>query len=271
MLDVSIIIVNYNTNKLIMESIRSVVEDKSKASREIIIIDNASSDGSLPTLENLKGKVQNYSLIVNNQNLGFAKANNQGLAIAKGKYKLLLNSDARLITGTLDTLINFANDRENLGMVAPKLRNIDGSTQGSVFRFPTVFRAISQYWLFNKGILDKYAPDARDPIKVEAVVMACAIITQLAINKVGYLDERYFMYFEDIDYCRKLKKVGLDIYYLPACEVVHVHGASGDYNSLYGSEWKQLIPSSILYHGKLKHYLINFIIWSGQKLQKIFY
>ena len=101
--------------------------------------------------------------------------------------------------------------------------------------------------------------------------MAAFLITPKALNKVGLLDERYFMYFEDIDYCRRIARAGLKIYYLPEAEVYHVHGASGKGLVDDKNQWKRLIPSSKIYHGLLRHYLISFIIASSQKWRELRY
>jgi hypothetical protein len=257
-MDLSIIIINYNTKELTLSCIESIYKSKPKVDLEVIVVDNGSNDGSVEALEKLK----RIRLIRNKKNLGFSRANNQAIKKARGKYILLLNSDTIVKEGSIDKLFWFAKKRQGVGVVAPRLLNLDGSVQASVFRFPTIRRAIRQYWLRKKGLLDKYAPRADKPIKVEVVVMAAFLITPEALKKVGLLNEKYFMYFEDLDYCRRVKRASLKIYYLPTTEIIHLHGASG-------GNIKQLILSSKIYHGSLRHYLINFIIWSGQKWQKL--
>jgi hypothetical protein len=257
-MDLSIIIVSYNTKELTLSCIESIYESKPKIDLEVIVVDNGSNDGSVEALEELKG----IRLIKNKKNLGFSRANNQAIKKARGKHILLLNSDTIVKEGAVDKLCWFAEKRQGVGVVAPRLLNPDGSVQASVFRFPTIKRAIRQYWLGKKGLLDKYAPKANKPIKVEVAVMAAFLITPEALKRVGLLNEKYFMYFEDLDYCRRLKKAGLKVYYLPAAQIVHLHGASGGH-------MKQLVLSSKVYHGNLRHYLVNFIIWSGQKWQKL--
>lgn len=274
MVNVSIIVVSYNTRKLSIDCVKSVINEGSSLIKEIIIVDNGSTDGSIVALQKLhatkkKGKHQEkIKFIINKRNLGFAKANNQGIEKSSGKYVLLLNSDCRVMPGSIGRLVNFADKTDNVGAVVPWLMNSDGTRQGSVFRFPTLKRAVAQYWLGHGGILDKYFPEGNNPVQVEAAVMAAFLITPKAIQKVGTLDERYFMFFEDIDYCARLKKANLKIYYLPDAKVFHIHGASGKYLTDSGNQWKRLIPSSKIYHGALGHYLYNFILWSGQKWHK---
>lgn len=254
-MDLSIIIVNFNTKKLTVDCINSIIKSKPRVSYEIIVVDNGSNDGSSAAFE--KSKIR---LIKNKGNVGFAKANNQGIRKARAKYILLLNSDTKVRKGSIDDLYNFAVNRSDVGVVGPRLLNSDGTIQGSVFRLPTIFRAFKEYFLGQKGLLEKYAPKGEGPVEVEALVMAVYLITPQAIEKVGLLDERYFMYFEDLEYCRKVNKSGLAIYYLPQVEVVHYHGRSG-------GKRDYLTASSKIYHGTVKHFIFNFILWLGQKFR----
>lgn len=259
-MELSIVIVNYNTAKLTLECIASIKKYSPKFSFEIIVVDNGSD-------EKLKLDGKDVRVIRNDSNTGFAKANNQGIDIAKGKYILLLNSDTKVKPETLDRLVDFAEKTHDAGVVAPRLLNSDGSIQNSVFRLPTVWRTIRQYWLGEKGVLDKYAP--RGIEVVEEAVMAAYLITPMCLKKVGKLDERYFFYFEDFAYARKIKELGLKIYYLPTSEVVHYHGASGTKIADSANQWRRLVPSSKIYHGIVAHYLIFFITWSSQKWKKL--
>ena len=265
MTDVSIIIVNYNTKELVLDCLRSIQNEGSRLNKEIIIVDNASVDGSLQTFK----KIDRIKLIINKKNLGFAKASNQGIETAKGKSILLLNSDTKVKKGFLQKLEDFTEKIEDAGVVGPRLLNINGSVQKSVMHFPTILRAIREYWLNQKGKYELYIPECKDFCEVDAVVGAVFWITKKAIKKVGFLDERYFMYFEDLEYCRRVRNAGLKVYYFPLAEVVHYHGVSGKNVVKPELQWQRLIPSSKIYNGILKHYLINFILWSGQKWQSL--
>lgn len=254
----SIIIVSFNTKKLTLDSIRSIKKYPPSCSHEIVVVDNGSTDGSVEALQAL-GK--DIVFIKNTVNKGFSKANNQGAHKAKGEYLLLLNSDTELRSSVLDSLISFAEQHTDAGVVAPKLLNPDKSTQPSIYRFPTLLRAISQYWLGKKNILDKYAPQGKAEQFVDAAVGAAFLITPKARERVGLLNEKYFMYFEDLDYCRAVKNAGLHVYYLPTISIIHHHGASGNkgVNQL-------LINSSKKYFGQLYYFIYTFVLWSGQKL-----
>lgn len=271
-LKLSIIIVNYNTGPLLgkcFKSLKETTNDFQNPSYEIIVVDNASTDESLPIISNFHSPGGDLRLIKNQKNVGFAKAVNQGIRKAKGKYILLLNPDAQVKDSAIKNLLKFAEEENDAGVVGAQLLNPDGSVQASVFRFPTLWRAFQEFWL-GKRVYSKYAPEGNDPVEVDAVVGAAFLITPQALKKAGFLDERYFMYFEDLDYCRRVKFAGLKVYYLPKTQVVHYHGVSG--RGLVGKEdqWRRLIPGSKIYHGIFRHYLLTLIIWSGQKWQKKF-
>lgn len=262
--DISIIIVNFNTKDLIRDCIESIRKNCTLVV-EIIVVDNGSTDSSVEVIKKL-GVVP----ILNNGNLGFAKANNQGIKIAKADYVMLLNSDTIIKKDSLERLLAFAKATPDAGIVGPKLLYKDGSLRNSCLRFPTIKNAIGQYWFGKKGLFDKYAPKGKAPVIVDSVVGAAFLMTPAALKKVGGLDERYFFYFEDIDYCRRVKKTGLRVYYLPEAEIVHFEGVSGKKIAKPKDQWKRLIPSSKIYHGTLKHYILTLIILIGQKWAKLY-
>ncbi|TSC88955.1 MAG: glycosyl transferase family 2 protein [Microgenomates group bacterium Gr01-1014_5] len=258
--EVSVIIVNYNTGNFLKKCVDSIVKSTNNLRNpvcEIIIVDNASNDQSA----NFKGS---FKLIKNADNPGFSRANNQAIKISQGNYILLLNPDTEIKGGTVSKLLQFAKIHKNAGVVVPKLLNSDGTVQDSVMPLPTLYRAISEFW-FNKKIYSRYVPRVVLPTVIESAIMAAFLITPQTLQKVGLLDERYFMYFEDLDYCRRVKKTDLEVYYLPTALVVHHQGVSG--KSVAGEQWRRLIPGSKIYHGLFGHWLINFVIWISQKLK----
>jgi len=269
-MELSIIIVSFNTKKLTLDAIASVYQEGSDLSYEIIVVDNGSKDGSVEALRQSAKKYKNFLLIENKRNLGFAKANNQGIKKANGEYIFLLNSDTVVKKDALGKLLDYAKKTPDAGVVGARLLNKDGSLQEGCFHFPTIGRAISEYWLGQKGNFEQFAPKGALPVTVDAVVGAAFLITPKAVKKVGLLDERYFFYFDDIDYCRRVWKEGLKVYYYPKAEIIHLVGASGRTIADPANQWRRLIPSSKIYHGTLKHYLLTFILWLGQKWEKIF-
>lgn len=265
-MDLSVIVVSYNTKKLTENCIKSVLKEKQSLTLEIIVMDNNSEDGSVETLRVFKKKGQ-IRLIENDSNTGFSFANNQGIKVARGRHVLLLNSDTVVKKGALKKLIDFADSHEEAGVVASQLLNADGSIQPSCFYFPTVKNAILEFWFGKKGLFEKYAPKTKKPVVVDAAVGASFLMTRIALKKVGMLDEKYFFYFEDIDYCRQVKQSELKVYYLPDSKVVHYHGASGKKIADPQNQWRRLIPSSKIYHGVFRHHLIGLIIRTGQKMR----
>ncbi len=271
-IELSIIIVNLNTKDLTVGCIRSIEKEAKDLSFEVLLTDNGSNDGSVEALKGItkeKYWKDRFTLILNDNNTGYAKANNQGIRRAKGKYILLLNNDTVVHKDALQNLLKFARATPDAGVVGSRLLNIDGTLQMSCYHFPTITNAIKEYWFGKKGLFEKFAPKGNEPITVDSVVGAAFLITPEAKKRVGILDERYFAYFEDIDYCRQTWKKGLKVYYLPDSVITHYHGATFKKLANESERWKKLIPSSKVYHGLIKHYLINAILWLGQKWQKL--
>jgi GT2 family glycosyltransferase len=268
----SIVVVNLNTRDLTVGCIRSIEKEAKDLPFEVILIDNGSNDGSAEAFKEIAKAdywKDRFTLILNDNNNGYAKANNQGIRKAKGKYVLLLNNDTVVHKDALQQLVKFAEETPDAGVIGSRLLNIDGSLQMSCYHFPTIANAIKEYWFGQKGLFEKFAPKENIPVVVDSVVGAAFLITPEAKKRVGILDERYFNYFEDIDYCRQTWKKGLKVYYLPDSVVTHFHGATFKKLANEAERWKKLIPSSKIYHGTIRHYVINAILWVGQKWQKI--
>ncbi|MDP2860695.1 MAG: glycosyltransferase family 2 protein, partial [bacterium] len=170
---------------------------------------------------------------------------------------------------SLKNLLFFAKNHPDTGIIGSRLLNPDGTVQPSVYHFPTIRRAIKEYFFGKKGSYEKYAPNSEKPLEVEALVGATMLIPKTVFEKVGLLDERYFMYFEDFDFCRRVKSAGLKIYYLPESRIFHHHGASG--KKLGGKTSEFLVKSSKIYNGRLKYYLFTLIIRLSQnRLTRLF-
>lgn len=241
----SIIIVNWNTKQLLKGCLESIVNSEpSNVNYEIIVVDNNSSDNSVELVRNFKVQNSKFKIILieNEKNLGFSRAVNQGIEFSQGKHVLLLNSDTRLEPHTIEKLLAFVNQTQDVGVVGPRLINPDGTIQPSCFNFPTISRAIKEFWLGQENVYSKYYPQAYEPTKVDALVGAVFLITQPALDKVGKFDEKYFLYYEDLDYCQRVWQSGLKVYYHPQIEVVHEHGASGRKISDKTKKW--LVESS---------------------------
>jgi len=261
-MDLSLIIVTYNSASHITGLLDSIKKSKDKLKKEIIIIDNASADNSadLASKHSLKPTV-----IRSKSNLGFSKAINQGIKKSTGDYLMLLNPDTRLVGNCLSALYQFAQKTRPLGAVAPRLQDLNGKPQPSVFRFPTLLNAFRQYFLGHKNRFGKYLPPNKTTT-VDVAVMAAFLLPRTTIKTVGLLDERFFLYYEDIEFCKRLKKASLPIYYYPAAKVKHAHGASGHFKSHLDSP---LLKSAQIYHGETYSNLLNLTLLLGQKWQKI--
>jgi len=263
-MSLSIIIVNWNTLALLRKCLDSLKFEirNLKLEIEVIVVDNGSTDGSQEIAKEFKVK-----LIENKENLGFAKAVNQGIKGSSSEVFLLLNSDTQVKSNALEKLIEFEM-QVRPAVIGARMLNPDLTVQGSCFYFPTIKRAVSEFWLGGKNYFSKYAPVQSEPVGVEAVSGGAMAISRGVIDKVGLFDERFFMYFEDLDYCRRAGKAGIKVYYLPEAQIIHEHGASGKDLVDSKDQWKRLIPSSKIYFGWLKHFLVSFILWSGQKCLK---
>jgi GT2 family glycosyltransferase len=273
-MELSIVIVNFNTKDLLGKCLDSIaaygLEDKGNS--EVIVVDNGSVDGSVEEINKPKFKARNEKLnlkiIENKDNLGFSKAVNQGLRQAKGDKVLLLNSDTQLTKNSLKNLLEFEK-AVHPAVVGSQMLNPDKTVQGSCFFLPTINRAFLEYWLGKRGYFSKYYPSGNAPVEVEAISGGVMLLPKEVIDKVGLLDERYFMYFEDLDYCRRVRESGYKIYYLPSSQIIHEHGASGKKLAEPQNQWRRLIPSSKIYHGVVNHLIITAVIWSGQRLWKV--
>lgn len=261
MIDISIVIVTYNSAKQIATLLSSIAKSADKLSKEIIIIDNASSDQTLKKIKEHKLKLK---LVEGKTNQGFSKSVNQAIKLSTGNYILLLNPDTKLLPSSIALLYEFAITHPALGAVCPRLLNMNKKPQASVYKFPTIINAILRYFFGFKTFYDKYLP--KTTTKIDVGIMAAMLIPKSVLEKVGLLDERFFLYYEDIEFCARLKKFKFPVYYYPKAKVMHVHGASGNFKSHHQSP---LLKSAHIYHGRLYSDLLNLTLFIGQKWQKI--
>lgn len=260
---ITIIIVSWNTAKITKSCIDSI--NKYLPGQEIILVDNNSTDNTVKLIS----KVKNVSIIRNNSNLGFSKANNIGLKSASSEYVVFMNSDIELIDNSLLEMVEYLKNNQPIGLIGPKFLNPDLTPQASVFPPQTPLNAFKEFWLSQKNAYSKYLPQVDQPTEVSYISGGCIAVNKGFFENIGRWNEDYFFYFEDMDLCRQVGKSGQKIIFYPQCQVIHRHGASGKKITDSQNQWRRLIPSSIKFHGFFKHYFINFIIWSGQKWQKL--
>ncbi len=238
MVDLSIVIVSWNVRDLLRQCLRSILADLSACQLanlqtcEVIVVDNVSTDGSA---EMVQAEFPDVHLTVNAENRGFPAANNQGLAIAEGRYALILNPDTEVVGDALATMVAYADANPDVGVVGPQLLNDDGSVQSSRRRFPNLATALFEStWLqacASRRLLQRYyVQDQPDDatLDVDWVMGAALMVRQEAIEQVGPMDEGYFMYSEELDWCKRFKDAGWRVVYLPSAQIVHYGGKSSD-------------------------------------------
>ena len=263
--NLSIIIPTWNSAKVTKKCVQTIQKHLKDFSYEVIIIDNGSTDNTIEVLS----KIKDLKLIKNKENLGFSKANNQAVKIADGEVLFFLNSDMELIDNSLIKMYEYFKDNSNIGAIGPQFLNIDLTPQSSVFPKQNIINAFKEFWLGQKNKYLKYLPSLSKPSSVWSISGGALMINKVFFKKINGWNEKYFFYFEDLDLCRSIHQTEKDIVYYPDCKVIHHHGFSGAKLVSSADQWRRLIPGSIKYHGKVKHYLINLTIWSGQKIDKL--
>ena len=227
-MDLSIIIVNWNTKEFLLPCVKSVLEIGQGISSELIVVDNGSWDGSG---DEVKKTFPFIHLVENEKNLGFAKAVDQGLQKASGKYVLLLNPDTRVKHGAIVQLLSFMDSHLETGVAGAQLLNSDGTKQNSIANFPSLATELLNKrvlrWLFPKRFPGKERYYS-EPIEVDSVIGACMMVRREALDQVGFLDEDYFLFLEETDWCYRMKKAEWKIYHIPQVEVYHFQGKSAE-------------------------------------------
>jgi N-acetylglucosaminyl-diphospho-decaprenol L-rhamnosyltransferase len=231
MTDLSIVILNWNTRDLLAQCLASVYAYPPAGEFEVLVVDNASSDGSVQMVQEQFPQVR---LIQNVRNVGFARANNQAILLSQGRYLLLINSDAIATPGATQSLVSLAEAEPHAGIVGARLLNRDGSFQASHTPFPTLGqeflvltglgRLLKGPWFPSRG------PEEGKGLQVAGYVEgACMLVRRQAFEEVGGLDEGYFMYAEEVDWCYEMKKAGWQVWYQPAAKILHVGGGSSQH------------------------------------------
>jgi N-acetylglucosaminyl-diphospho-decaprenol L-rhamnosyltransferase len=227
-MDLSVVIVSYNTRELLRGCLTSVIStlSSSRLYCEVLVVDNASTDGSVTMVQDTFPQV---SLLINRENRGFAAANNQAIGKSRGRHVLLLNPDTLVREGALEGMVEFLDEHGQVGVVGPKLIYPDGSFQHSAFTFPTLPMILLDFFplnhrLINSRLNGRYPRalyEAREPFSIDHPLGAGLMVRRKTIEEIGLLDERFFIYCEEIDWCLRIKRAGWKIYCLPQAEIVH--------------------------------------------------
>lgn len=227
-MDLSIIIVNYGSGRLVKACVDSIRQSPPSALYEVIVVDNASPDDSQ---EFLATEVPDIRFFPQESNLGFARGVNVGIEAATGTFILILNPDIIVLEGAIDTLLGFARAHPNAAVVAGQLINPNGSTQESCFRFYTPFTILARRTPLgllpiarrhiDRALLRDY--DHARPRQVDWVLGACMLVRREVMARVGMMDPQFFLYFEDMDWCRRFWAAGYHVWYVPEAHFAHYY------------------------------------------------
>ena len=265
-LDLTVVIPSYNTRDLMEQALRTVDEAAADLSVEIIVVDNASHDGSQ---QMVAARFPHVTLICNDSNLGFAGANNLAFRQARGRHVLLLNSDTIVRPDTLRTMVDFLDEHPQVGAAGCKVLNPDGTLQLDCRRaFPTPSAAIYKLSglsrLFPKS--ERFARynlsylDEDEMAEVDALSGSCMFVRRTTLQQVGGLDEAYFMYGEDLDWCFRMRAAGWQVFYVPTTEIIHFRGQSGRSQALR-VQFRKNEAMSIFVHKHMRQRYRFFPVW----------
>jgi GT2 family glycosyltransferase len=228
--ELSVVIVNYNTRQLLDSCLQSLFEQTLDHSMEVIVTDNASSDKSC---EMLRERFPSVYLIENNENRGFARGVNEGIQVSRGRLILLLNPDTIILDHAIDRMVDFIDGVPLVGACCPMLRNEDGTYQRGTQPLPVLFSPLYQFSsLFerNPALARVLLPDWLDNPSTTHLVGyssgACLLVKRACINEVGLLDENFFLYGEDVDWCQRMWNAGWQVVYFAGSSVLHHEGGS---------------------------------------------
>ena len=262
--DLSIVVVSYNTLEMTRECLSSIFDQSANKQKiEVIVIDNASSDGSVEMIERLFKQVK---LIKNRQNLGFAAANNLGFNFASADYVLLLNSDTVVLGDVLEQSVKYLQSNPEVGAMGCRILNTDKSMQASCSGYPTLWRLLAMtigldrlFCQFDQYRLRCWQRDSERDVEV---ISGCYLLVRREIiNKVGYLDENFFFFGEETDWCLRMRMAGWKLRFAPVGEIIH-HGG-GSVKKLNFKRDVMLTDATIRLHrknGGIYHARVAFLI-----------
>jgi hypothetical protein len=225
-MDITIVIVNWNTRDLLGDCLQSIYETIRDVTFEIIVVDNASGDGSVAMV---REKFPTVRIIENTENRGFSAANNQAFAVMRGRYALLLNTDTILTERAVHELFSFMETHHDVAIAGGQLLNEDGSRQNSIANYPTLLSLLMNLPLLEVLFPGQYPSkryEHKGPLAVESVIGACMLVRREAMDEVGILDEGYFFFFEETDWAYRMRSAGWKIFHVPSARIYHLQGMS---------------------------------------------
>lgn len=276
--DLSVILVSYNTKAVTLACLESIFKHSRGFNFEIIVVDNASSDGSPAALKQFK-KTHSLRLLLLKKNLGFGRGNNRGAKLARGEYLLLLNTDTLLHDNALKTALDEARAIANLGAYSCRLVNRDGSTQPTGGYFPTLGRILTwQLFLDKLPALNHWWKPIhpgkswyQQRREFDWLTGAFMLIPRQVFARVGGFDKNIFMYVEDTDLCYRLKQLGLKVVYSPTAKITHLGGASGASGSSLVWEARQTLFFVKKHYGLLAAIVADGLIRLGSLLRYLLF
>lgn len=230
-IDISVIIVTWNSEKWIKRCLDSILATSGDLKIEIIVVDNFSQDKTVDVINAYDSKIK---LIQNTSNWGYAKGCNQGLKIAQGNYMLLLNPDTEVTESSLKKMLDFMEKNQNVGTLGPQLVDFEGQIQPSCRKFPNYklllweFLGLSRFFPKSKifGAWKMGDFDFRSTKEVEQPMGSALLIRKKVIDQIGFMDESFFLFYNDVDFCYRIKQAGWKIYFYPEARIFHAKGAS---------------------------------------------
>jgi len=226
-MDLSIVIVNWNTEELLRDCLQTVFAGLGPLEAEVLVVDNASSDGSVAMV---KGEFPGVRLIETTRNLGFAAGNNVALRLAKGRHVMLLNTDTLVHGDVLPEAVAWLDAHPEVGVMGPRVLNADGTVQPSCSAFPSLkFLAMQTFGLTRIARLDGYRMtgwDRASERRVDVISGAAMVVRRAAMEEVGLLDEAFFFYGEETDWCHRFRRAGWELVFVPIREITHFGNGS---------------------------------------------
>lgn len=265
-MDLSIIIVSWNVREKLKENLKAIFNSEGSLSLEVFVVDNNSADGSV---EMVKNEFPDVKLMINKENLGFAKANNQAIKLSRGEFVLLLNPDMRVFSDTLVNMVAWMRENSKVSVAGCHLVDESGNTIKHVRKFPRLSDqfaiALKLPHLFS-GVLNDYLRvdfDYSQPARVDSVRGGFFMLRRETIKKIGLLDEQFFIWFEEVDYCRRVKVGNGQVWYTPAAKCIDYVGQS--FMQLKRGVTQKYFRDSMLKYFKKWHpswqYSILYFVW----------
>ena len=275
-MDLAVVIVSYNTRDMLRDCLNSLPDATAGLSTEVWVVDNNSPDHSAGMVQD---EFPNVRLVANTENAGFTRANNQALRQVQSRHAVILNPDTVCRPGSLATLVRYLDMHADTGAVGPKLLNSDGSLQPNGSRFPNPvqdFLVVSEVRRLFRARFERWSRMREDfdlECELDTVSGACMMVRGSVMEQIGMLDEEFFMFYEEVEWCWRIKKAGMKVMYVPEAEVVHhwmgsvrqdsqamtsrLFQSSGIYYRKTGTPWTRLANRGVMAFGLVKNSVIH--------------